>query len=56
MGNETSSVKIHSLLSAEDIKKLRAGFPVSFDGRMILASTQLNSADNLILTEADGMF
>ena len=29
MGNETSSVKIHSLLSAEDIKRLRAGFPVS---------------------------
>ena len=28
MGNETSSVKIHSLLSADDIKRLRAGFPV----------------------------
>ena len=29
MGNETSSVKIHSLLTADDIKRLRAGFPVS---------------------------
>ena len=28
MGNETSSVKINSLLTAEDIKRLRAGFPV----------------------------
>ena len=27
MGNETSSVKIHTLLTAEDIKRLRAGFP-----------------------------
>ena len=27
MGNETSSVKIHSLLTAEDLKKLRENFP-----------------------------
>jgi len=27
MGNETSSVKIHSLLTADDLKRLRAGFP-----------------------------
>ena len=27
MGNETSSVKIHTLLTADDIKRLRAGFP-----------------------------
>ena len=27
MGNETSSVKIHSLLTAEDLKALRASFP-----------------------------
>ena len=27
MGNETSSVKIHSLLTAEDLKQLRANFP-----------------------------
>ena len=27
MGNETSSMKIHSLLTAEDLKGLRAQFP-----------------------------
>lgn len=27
MGNETSSMKIHSLLTAEDLKALRCGFP-----------------------------
>ena len=27
MGNETSSMKIHSLLTAEDLKALRSGFP-----------------------------
>ena len=37
MGNETSSVKINSLLTAEDIKRLRAGFPV----RIYLVTTVL---------------
>lgn len=32
MGNETSSVKIHSLLTAEDIKGLRGGFPGGGNG------------------------
>ncbi len=27
MGNETSSVKIHTLLSADDLKALRGNFP-----------------------------
>jgi hypothetical protein len=27
MGNETSSMKIHSLLTAEDLKGLRSEFP-----------------------------
>ena len=34
MGNETSSVKIHSLLTADDIKRLRAGFPVSIASKL----------------------
>ena len=37
MGNETSSVKINSLLTAEDIKRLRAGFPV----RIYLVTTAI---------------
>ena len=32
MGNETSSVRIHTLLTAEDIKGLRAAFPGSGNG------------------------
>ena len=32
MGNETSSLKIHSLLTAEDIKALRGNFPGAGNG------------------------
>ena len=40
MGNETSSVKIHSLLTAEDLKKLRENFPGG--GASVTPVTQLN--------------